>query len=165
MISSDAIIGVIGTLIGTVLGWELSRVGKVIVDISDVDINFFKFNPPQDYMNLIGEENPDGIVAKFSIAVINRKGIPCSFLEKEVILEYQDEKVAIDCDIFNFQNSDDELEPLLNVDAYSTVKVNYNKSYTILPHPEKLKKGYKLYLQYRLNGRKRYTKLINMVRM
>lgn len=158
--SWDAVIGVIGTLLGTILGWGLARIGRTIINIKDVDINFFVFNPPQDYVK--NDAVPDGVVVKFTVVAINRKGVPCSFNDCAVVLEYGDEKVKIDLDIFSSQLDNDELENLLNIDAFSTQKVKYDKSYTLLPHSEKLKNGYKIYMQYRMNGSFRlYKKIIH----
>lgn len=154
MIPWDAIIGVIGTLLGTILGWGIAQFGRIVINIKNVDINFYRFNPPLDYIDVFSENIADGVVVRLSLAVTNRRGIPCSFTESKVVLEYQGEEVEIDRDIFINQSEENEFEKLLNINAYSAIEVSYDKSYSILPHAKKLQNGYKIYFVYKLNGKK-----------
>ena len=154
-ISSDAIVGVAGTLLGTVLGWilgMLSNMGRLIISVKDVSINFTGRNPQQEYIKLSSAENIDIVTIMFTMNIFNRKNKPLSMSECEIILQYQDEKVMIGEDIFTDRESIDELDKLFNLDSFSAKTISYNKTYTLLPHTEKLRRGYRVYLQYRLNG-------------
>ncbi len=146
----EAIIGVGGTLLGTVLGWWLGRTGRIIIRIKELDHSFTKNSPysmPCKY-----NESPDGINVKFNITVYNRKGVACSLNDCKVLLKYRGERVIVDEDLFNYIDNVYNFDELMNIEAFSVTNVKYNKTRTLLPHTDKMKKGYKLYFQYRLNG-------------
>lgn len=146
----EAIIGVIGTLLGTLLGWWLGRTGKIIIRINELNHSFTKNSPYA--MSCKYNECPDRINVKFSLTVYNRKGVACSLNECKVLLKYRGERVIVDDCIFNYANTVCDFDEFMNIEAFSVAKVGYDKTYDILPHPHKLKRGYKLYLLYRLNG-------------
>lgn len=148
-ISWDALIGIIGTLAGTILGWWLGRIGKVIINIKEECVEFSRDRGMQ--LNISFDEEPESVNIKFKATIFNRKGIPCSLNDVNVILEYQDEEVIIENDLFG-STDDNVFDKLLNINAYETVSISYDKGYTYLPHSEKMKRGYRIYLQYRMNG-------------
>ena len=80
-ISSDAIVGVAGTLLGTVLGWilgMLSNMGRLIISVKDVSINFTGRNPQQEYIKLSSAENIDMVTIMFTMNIFNRRNKPLS---------------------------------------------------------------------------------------
>lgn len=146
----EAIIGVGGTLLGTALGWWLGQSGRIIMRIKDLEYSFFKHSPYNKPCNY--DECPDEIRVKFNLSVYNRKGVACSISDCKVSLQYRGERAIIDDDLFNYIDDVYNFDELMNIEAFSVTNVKYNKTRTLLPHSDKMKKGYKLYFQYRLNG-------------
>lgn len=146
----EAIIGVGGTLLGTVLGWWLGRAGRIIIRIKDLEHSFAKDSPY--VMDCKYHECPDRLKVKFNLTVYNRKGVACSLNDCKVLLQYRGESVIVDDDLFNNSNETYNYSELMNIEAFSVTKMNYNKTRNLLPHSNKLKHGYKLYFLYRLNG-------------
>lgn len=146
----DTIIGVGGTLLGTLLGWGLGKAGRIIIRIKDLDHSFIKDSPyaiPCKY-----DECPDGIKIKFDLTVYNRKGVACSLNDCKVMLQYRGERVIVDDDLLNFNNTLCDFNEFMNIEAFTVTKASYDKTRNILPHSKKIRHGYKLYLLYRLNG-------------
>lgn len=146
----ESILGVGGTLLGTVLGWWLGRTGRIIIRIKELDHSFTKDSPY--FMPCKYNESPDGLNVKFNITVYNRKGVACSLNDCKVLLQYRGERVIVDEDFFNYVNTECDFKEFMNIEAFSVIKMGYDKTRNILPHSHKLKHGYKLYFLYRVDG-------------
>lgn len=155
------IMGIMGTLLGTFMGWWLTSAGRINILFSKCKVDFeIGIANPYDKTLPIWKQSPAEVIVEMEVLIHNSKGVPLSLLNCDILLEYQDEKVLINNCIFNTQGDICKFNEFINIGAHSVVTVQYKKHYPLLPHPEKLKTGYKLYFICKVNGKKRIKKKI-----
>ena len=157
----EAIIGVFGTCLGTIIGWCLGRAGKINPLFPNVAITFLP--EPGEQYNLdvpMWKQSPQEIVVEVDTLIHNSKGIPVSLLNCDILLEYQDEKVKLSQNYgLSTEGDFNEFDKFINIGAFSIIEAKC-KIHRILPHPEKLKTGYSLYFVYELDGKKQIKRKI-----
>lgn len=160
---SDAIWGIIGVVIGTILGWVLNLLSNVWGKIDIVPTNCFcTFRSLTNNKNVLFNENPETVKIDLNLRVSNFKGKTVGLNGCEIELEYGDEAVKfIGLSYPDLgHNMGDNFEELINIPANCTKEVWYKNNTLFLPHPEKLRNGYKITMTYHINGKKKKYKKI-----
>lgn len=99
---------------------------------------------------------PDDMTIEFIITAYNSKKHTSGMSDCRVLLEYSDgNKVEIG-NLFSCEDDVNELENLLNIESKTTVKVRYRQR-EIFWNPERLRSGFKVYLEYRISGKKKVS--------
>ena len=156
----EAIFGILGTVVGTILGWALntisSSVGKIDVVCGDVKRTFRNIHTNRDVSFY---ENPDEVRVNLQMRVTNFKkktiGLNCCKLQ----MQYQD--ITVDfLDLYDREEIGDNLEELANIPANYTKLIHFVHDVPMLPESEKLKNGYKIIMRYHVNGKKKEYKNI-----
>lgn len=159
----EAILGLLGTLLGTIVGWWLSRAGKIESVFTNVAVEFL-LEPGDPYnMNIPKwKQSPKEVMVEVDTLIHNSKGIPVSLLNCDILLEYQDETVKLsENNIFYTEGDVNKFGRFINIGAFSVAEAKYKIHRTLLPHTEKLKFGYKLYFVCEVNGKKKIKRQIN----
>lgn len=161
---SDAIWGIIGVVIGTILGWGLNLLSNAWGKIDIVQTHCFcTFRSLTNNKNVFYNDNPETVKIDLNLRVSNFKGKTIGLNRCEIEMEYGDESVKF-MDIGNSdseQNLGDNFEELINIPANYTKEVWYKYNALFLPHPEKLRNGYKIAMTYHINGKnKKYKKIL-----
>lgn len=168
-ITSDAIVGIISTLLGTTLGWGLgfitNSIGRVKVDFEDIstfvtekkdyaiDNNHNTMLPNYKFTGMV----PDFITIKFTAVVLNNKNQFSGINNCKVYLKYSDRDpidvtngfMIVDKDMVN------EFDSLLNIDAKTAKKARFHQSYLFVGDMKTWGKEYSIYLEYKINGSKK----------
>lgn len=156
---SDAIWGIIGVVLGTILGWGLNLLTSVCGKIDIVCTQCFcTFRSFTYNKNVFFNENPETVTIDLNLRVSNFKGKTIGLNGCEIKIEYGDESVKI-IDL-GYPDSGDNFEELINIPANYTKEVRYKHTALFLPNPEKLKNGYKIAITYHINGKKKKYKKI-----
>lgn len=168
-ITSDAVVGIISTLLGTTLGWGLgfitNSMGRVKVDFEDIssfvttkkdyviDKNYNSKLPSYKFIGSV----PDYITIKFNVVVLNNKNQFSGINNCKVYLKYID-RDPIDVThgfMIDDKDSVNELDSLLNIDAKITKKARFHQSYLFVGDMKTWGKEYFIYFEYKINGNKK----------
>lgn len=156
---SDALWGIIGVVIGTILGWVLNLLSNVCGKIDIVPTNyFFTFRSLTYNKNVSFNENPETVTIELNLRVSNFKGKTIGLNGCEIQIEYEEESVKI-IDL-GYPDSGDNFEELINIPANYTKEIWYKHTALFLPYPEKLRNGYKIIMIYHINGKKKKYKKV-----
>lgn len=163
----DVAIAIVSSLLGTVVGWLLNTInnhfGKIKISFENV-IDSFTYDEILQTadksskiptVRVVGKQ-PNSITCEFEIIVFNNKYITSGINNCKVYLEYGDGIKVKFGQLFHADSDVNEFEKLLNIESKTAKKVRYNESLTFLGTSENLKKlrnGYKIYLEYYINGR------------
>lgn len=161
--STDALCGIIGTLLGTVLGWALNMLtnslGKIHISY---DVCFCSFEIWSKTKTVFFYENPEYAKLDLELNVTNSKNRTIGLSECKILIEYGNRIAEFaDLDMPGMESVEevgDNLESLMNIPAYYTRKIYFKHKSSFLTESEKLKDGYKIVLRYRVNGQKRVHK-------
>ena len=158
---SDAIWGIIGVVIGTILGWALNLLTNVWGKIDIVSTHCFcTFRSFTYNKNVFFNENPETVIIDLNLRVSNFKGKTTGLNGCEIAIEYGDESVKFAN--WGEPDSGDNFEELINIPANYTKEVWYKYNTLDLPNPEKLRNGYRIVMKYHINGKKKkYKKILH----
>lgn len=158
---SDAIWGIIGVVIGTILGWALNLLTSVCGKIDIVQTGCFcTFRSLTNNKNVRFSENPEMVKIDLNLRVSNFKGKTSGLNGCEIEIEYGDESAKFISDLDSEDDMGDNFEELINIPANYTKEVWCKYNTLFLPRPEKLKNGYKIAMTYHVNGKKKKYKKI-----
>ena len=170
-ISSDVIISVCSTMLGTVLGWLLNSlsnsIGKIKICTCEADAEIkkrpvYKTGSIENnvvHQQYIGQE-PESIIVDFSLLVTNKKAISCGINGCRVYIKGKNKKEYIFNEIFKNENSINEFDTLLNIEGKMTKKVRFRQENILWTEKDIDKYGYEIWLEYRINGKTRLKKYI-----
>lgn len=157
---SEAIVGILGTVIGTILGWGLNTIsnsiGKIEIEYENV---YCTFRNTSTNKNVFFYENPDAARVNMQIRVSNFKGKPIGLNGCEIRMEYQDKTIYF-LDLITSKELGDNLDELKNIPAYYTKTIYFNHDISILSEGEKLKEGFRIIMLYHINGKKKEYKKV-----
>ena len=157
---ADIISSLFETMVGSFLGKviDYNRVIKLKSEIIMLDINYKAMYEESEYNEIpkcIGEI-PDNMIIEFTITAYNPKSHTSGMSDCKVILEYSDgNKVEIG-KLFDYDDDINELDNLLNIESKTTVKARYRQR-EMFWRPERLRSGFKVYLEYRISENKKVS--------
>lgn len=158
---ADAIWGIIGTVVGTILGWLLNLLTNACGKIDIVQTHCYcTFRSLTYNKNVFFNENPEVVKIDLKLRISNFKGKTIGLNACEIGMEYGDESVNFISNLDSEDNMGDNFEELINIPAKYTKEVWCKYNTLFLPHPEKLKNGYKITMTYHVNGKKKKYKKI-----
>lgn len=167
-ISSDTIVGICSTILGTILGWLLNsfsnNIGKIDICIPDLNsqVNYRKvFTDVDEANNMIHQHymgsEPESIRISFTAFVTNKKAISSGMNSCKVYIECKNKRYDI-IDMLNEGDSLNEFENLLNIEGKTTKKVLFKQTTLFWGEKDIEEKGYDIYLEYKVNGSSRIRK-------
>lgn len=147
-ISPDALVGLLGTIIGTFLGWLLSCLGnsgKMKIQFDDVDC-------------IINDDYYDGVGCfklYFLMRIINNKNRTYGINQTAIYLKpKRKQPIKFGTNIFSDGAiGDADFSMFLNIPMKETKEEQIECSHTF-EDLDILKQGYKIYLKYKFNGKK-----------
>jgi len=157
-ISQDAIIGVAGTLLGTVTGWLLgilSNRGSIKVSIKETQVLFTKNidDPFTQFKESVYNDNPDGIKISTTLEIYNNYYKTSGIHDLSYELHTERNQHSL-----NFELSG--VSEFTNIDPHKYVKQLIYNAYPCQIEEKvssEIKNGFKVYLIYYING-KRFKK-------
>lgn len=161
---NDGWIGIIGTLLGTILGWCLNLISNTIgrIDISVVHCSceFFDLNRNQQ---VFFYEKLNYASIDLTFRVTNFKNHMVGLNNYCILLECGEKNIPLlDFSLQEDREDDDNLEELVNIPAHYTKSIYYKHRVFIAPESESLRNGFKIVMMYHINGkRKKYKKVLH----
>ena len=151
-IDPDALVGLLGTIIGTFLGWMLSclgNMGQMKIQFDDVDCRI-----NDAYSNGAG-----CFELCFLMRAINNKNRTYGINQAAIYLKpKRKEPIKFGINILSYGDiGDADFSSFLNVPMKETQEEIIECSYTFTDL-NVLKRGYKIYLKYKFNGKKFFRK-------
>ena len=150
----EALIGVIGTLLGTILGWILNILsenkGKIIISVDHISVEVQK------------EERIDkNICLDLNLSILNNKRVRSGINNCDIIIEtYNGQRISFLRKIFRYKNDVNELEKALNIESNTLQKVHINQTLSLIWNRLDVEKEYKIFLKYTINGKRTPKKLL-----
>ena len=158
---SDAIWGIVGTVVGTILGWLLNLLTNTCGKIDIVQTYCCcAFRNLTYNKNVLFDENPEAAKIDLKLRISNFKGKTIGLNACKIEMDYGDETVDFISHLDSEDDMGDNFDELINIPAKYTKEVWCKYNTLLLPHPEKLKKGYKIAMTYHVNGKKKKYKKI-----
>lgn len=161
--SEDAVIGIIGTLLGTIIGWGLNLLsnssGKLDISIVRCACHFYDIKKNKI---IPFYENPYSGFIDMQIRVTNFKNHMIGLNNYQIQVEYEEKREKI-IDIFQDEDGKigDNLEELTNLPAYYSKTIYFAHNWIFIPESEKLKNGFRIVMTYHINGKKKeYNKIL-----
>ncbi len=137
------IIGVVSTLIGTIVSWILIISGKIKFDVSDVVIEKPNHMTPSSSL-------------EFTIVAFNKKRDKYGINSCKIIIEYEDGTRNEFGAIFTPEDSRNELYELANIEGRTIKTIKYKQDGIGIPSDI----HFKIYLEYKLNGKRKKELLL-----
>ena len=167
--SIEAIVGVVATLLGQILGWGLglitNKIGKlhVSVEYAYYDIKYQEeyatvesTMPNVNELKYIGNKK-DYMIIEFVVVVFNNKFNTLGINNCKVYIEYDNRERHEVFSLIADGSEVNELENLLNIDAKTTKKAKYRQRHLFI-NPDKERDKFKIFLEYKINGKKKASR-------
>lgn len=150
----EALIGVIGTLVGTILGWILNILsenkGKIIINVDQISVEVQK-----------GEMIEKNICLDLSLSILNNKKVRSGINNCDIIIEtYTGKQVSFLRKILRYKDDVNELEKALNIESNALQKVYVHQTLSLLFSQIDIQREHKIYLEYTVNGKRTPKKLL-----
>lgn len=164
-VSPEALIGIVSSLAGVILGWALNVItnsmGRIDISCDHASCDFYDITRgPENKRAVSIYENPQYMELRASLMVTNTKSKSAGLNNCKIYAVCGDRKFEY-IDLYSSEYTSDNLEELLNILPRYTKEIHYNHHTVFEIDPDKLKKnGLKLILQYRINGKKKIHKKI-----
>ncbi len=167
----EVIIAVSSALLGTILGWMLNlitnKIGKIYVNIAQPSYDFTYGNKYENSGWLDNgvidpkylRQYKDRVSIGFEVVAYNNKMNICGIDDCKLYIEYGNGIITQPNSIFGEEVNN--LDELLNIEAKTTKKAQYRMSEIMMT--EEMEKSFKVYLEYKINGKKRRKKKLHVM--